>query len=192
MRSRGFGKWMAAGVIGPARTPGQWLRRMLPILIVTGWLVGLAFPWIERMVPARGQACRVQSIHDGDTMRLDCSGQSIKVRLYCIDAAELEQQPWGRSAHKFLRKIAPRRVQLESIDKDDYGRVVGEVRPSESEPSLNWRLVREGYAVVYTQYCNDPSYYRAEREARTAGLGVWREDGLQQTPWIWRRSKGGH
>lgn len=186
MHSRGSRRWYTLGPIGPAKTLGQWLRRTLPILVVTGWLVGMAFPWIERTVPAGGLSCRVQSIHDGDTMRLDCAGKSIKVRLYCIDAAELDQDPWGRNAQKFLREITPRRVLLEPIDKDDYGRVVGEVRTADGGSSLNRRMVADGYAVVYSRHCHDPAYYLTERQARASGLGVWKEEGLHQTPWAWR------
>jgi endonuclease YncB( thermonuclease family) len=37
--------------------------------------------------------CRVNSIHDGDTLRVTCNGQREQLRLYCIDAPELDQRP---------------------------------------------------------------------------------------------------
>jgi endonuclease YncB( thermonuclease family) len=107
------------------------------------------------------------------------------VRLYCIDAPELAQAPWGRESRDHLRQIAPRQVTLRIRDTDRYGRKVAEVLTMDGE-NLNKRQVRDGQAAVYRQFCPDPAYGRLEADARAQGLGIWEKPGAQQTPWVYR------
>ena len=131
--------------------------------------------------------CEVASIHDGDTMRLSCDGEQVKVRLYCIDAPELSQRPWGQESRDRLRAIAPRRVILIRKDMDSYGRTVGEILADDSKrENLNLALVRNGGAAVYSRYCNEGRYFRAEDNARNLRVGIWRKSGLHQSPERWR------
>ncbi len=46
-------------------------------------------------------------------------------------------------------------------------------------------LVAEGLAWHYTRYDRDPGLQQAERHAREAHLGLWRDPGLVP-PWRWR------
>ena len=77
--------------------------------------------------------CRVLNVHDGDTLRVRCGlgsdrRSTHKVRLYCIDAPELAQAPWGRIAREHLRRLAGQdSVQIRVKDKDEYRRTVAEV-----------------------------------------------------------------
>lgn len=130
--------------------------------------------------------CQVRRIYDGDTMTLNCNGRKVKTRLYCIDAPEMNQHPWGRQARDALRKITPKTVVLRTVDTDRYGRSVGEVFAPGSDESLNLQLVKQGQAAVYWQYCKRPGYFWAEQQARSAGKGIWRQAGLQQRPWVSR------
>lgn len=64
-------------------------------------LTGLALPWIWPAVGSVSQQvgsgdCRVLRVSDGDTITVNCSGQQDRVRLYCIDAPEMKQSPWGQ------------------------------------------------------------------------------------------------
>lgn len=131
-----------------------------------------------------GQACRVLNIYDGDTVTVACGGQRERVRLYCIDAPEMDQEPWGRQSRDYLRRITPAQVSIVTHDRDRYGRLIGEL--FDGERSLNLALVEAGEAVVYPQYCSERRYSVAELQARQAGQGVWAEPGLQQRPWEWR------
>jgi endonuclease YncB( thermonuclease family) len=130
--------------------------------------------------------CAVQNIHDGDTMRLSCRGERIKVRLYCIDAPELGQKPWGRQSRDRLRAITPSRVKLIEKNQDRYGRTVGKIIDPASGQSLNLAMVRAGQAAVYRRYCSDERYPAAEQEAKRQGLGIWRKPGNWQRPWEYR------
>jgi len=133
---------------------------------------------------AEAGSCRVNSIHDGDTMRVTCDGRKHKVRLYCIDTPEIEQKPWGRESRDHLRSMAPNSVTLLPRDKDDYGRIVAEVFAGET--NLNLKMVRDGRAAVFKRYCKHQKFYDAEKQAKSEKLGIWSKKGLQQTPWKWR------
>jgi endonuclease YncB( thermonuclease family) len=133
--------------------------------------------------------CRVLSVHDGDTLRAACRGEKLKVRLYCIDAPEMGQRPWGTESRDTLRELIPQgsSVRLEVHDKDKYGRYVAEV--FRDGDNRNRRMVRAGQAAVYAGYCplTHLGYYQDEAAARQRKTGIWEKRGLQQTPWEWRQ-----
>ncbi|MFK5968830.1 MAG: thermonuclease family protein [Candidatus Marithrix sp.] len=132
--------------------------------------------------------CQVLKIYDGDTMTLQCPNnpKKTKVRMYCIDTPEMRQKPWGTQARDYLRSITGKTVRLVKIDKDRYGRIVGEVYSN--GVNLNLAQVKAGQAAVYTRYCKKSEYKAAERPAKQAKLGIWSKTGLHQTPWQWRKN----
>lgn len=160
-------------------------------------IVGLAAPWLLAdlgWLDWRGsqlpdQICSVVSIHDGDTLRLVCDSERLQVRLYCIDAPEMAQVPWGRESRDHLRAITPGQIQVRIHDTDRYGRTVAEILTPEGI-NLNQRMVREGQAAVYRRYCTDPDYPPLEAEARSRGVGIWSSEGTHQEPWNYRRPSG--
>lgn len=157
-------------------------------------ILGLIAPWMTSCDSPtftalfRGERhCAVESIHDGDTMRLTCTGEHLQVRLYCIDAPELEQKPWGQESRDHLRAITPTRVILIPRDKDRYGRTVGEVLTDDPDrENLNLAQVHSGNAAVYRSFCDGDAYYQAEKEARRIRAGIWERAGEQQQPWAYR------
>lgn len=165
-------------------------RRLLVFWAVAA--VALTGPWTLKgcTVPTRVRDdCRVLSVHDGDTLRADCRGEKLKVRLYCIDAPEMAQRPWGTESRDYLRELIPQgsSVRLEVHDQDKYGRYVAEV--FHDGDNRNRRMVRAGQAVVYADYCpvTNLGYYQDETEARQQKTGIWEKPGLQQRPWEWRQ-----
>lgn len=145
---------------------------------------------------ASAEQCFVDHCHDGDTCTLRCGVGSdvvrrVKVRLHCIDAPEIGQDPWGRVSAKALRHfaLAGARIELEPLKQDKYGRLVGVLRLNGT--SLNLEMVRLGFAAVYEKYCTEPAYYQAQDEARAARRGIWSQPGVQQRPWEWRHGKTG-
>ncbi len=177
----------------PARSPGlSALCRLATALILGGTsalppLLPQAMGW---PTPPPQRICTLDQVLDGDSMRLTCSGKSVEVRLHCIDAPEYEQIPWGKASRRHLREITPRRVELKTLEIDQFGRTVGELY-SISVPRrfLNLEQVGSGHAAVYEHYCSDPAFTQAERKARKAGLGIWSKPGAQQTPWVFRHRK---
>lgn len=165
-------------------------RRMIAFWAVAA--IALPAPWLvpgcaSRMVTESKNAyenCQVLNVHDGDTMTVSCQGDKIKVRLYCIDAPELGQEPWGKNAREHLKAATPQYVNLHVVSTDRYGRLVSEVYVGDR--NLNMLQVRAGRAVVYGSYCTDPRYFDAEQDAKRDSIGVWNSQGLHQAPWKYR------
>jgi endonuclease YncB( thermonuclease family) len=157
-------------------------------------VLGLIGPWLLAEIDigdwtnpnAAGRACSVASIHDGDTLRAVCDDERLQVRLYCIDAPELSQAPWGRESRDHLRRLTPGEVAIRIHETDRYGRRVGEILSADGT-NLNLAMVSAGQAAVYPRYCRDPRFFAAEREARSGGLGIWSSTGDHQRPWDHRR-----
>jgi micrococcal nuclease len=136
------------------------------------------------------QTATVVSTGDGDTLRVNQSGQTLTVRLGCIDSPEPDQ-PGGQASADRLRELLPRdqAIQLVPIDTDRYGRTVAVVFVNGQ--SVNLQLVQEGQAVVYPQYLSGCPNSRndllaAEETARSAGLGFWAQANPVM-PWDWRQ-----
>ena len=86
----------------------------------------------------------------------------------------------GKRAKALTKSLAPPGtkvvLELDVQILDRYGRVLGYVWLPSGE-MLNERLVREGWAVVYTVPPNVKYVERllkAQREARSQGKGLWR------------------
>ena len=152
-------------------------------------LLGLALPWLPSCQSLKTTACTVNSIYDGDTMRLTCNGKKMKVRLYCIDAPEMKQRPWGKESRDYLRAITPKQVRVVEHGKDRYGRIIGEVWTNdgdEVQENLNLAMVWAGRAAVYGRYCGKRSYFEAQKQVKRLGSGIWEKPGLHQMPWEFR------
>jgi len=144
-------------------------------------------------------SCTVTEIIDGDTfycipkekitgVRIHKDG-SISVRLYGIDAPE-KDQPYGQEARNSLKDLVGRKtVRLEVKDIDKYGRAVALVYVGSL--NVNLEQVNRGYAWAYLEYLESPyisEYYSAEKEARSKGLGLWKQAN-PTPPWEWRKIK---
>lgn len=179
-----------------ARSGGRLVLRRVWILATIG-LVCAALWWAGQKgaTPFAGgglmgppaRVCRLDKVLDGDSLMLNCEGQSVEVRLHCIDAPEREQVPYAKQSRRHLREIAPRELEMREIELDRFGRSVAEVYSLGPERlMLNLEQVAKGQAAVYARYCDDPRFFRAEEEAREAGIGIWSRPGEQQTPWVFR------
>jgi len=144
----------------------------------------------------------VVSVGDGDTLRVrNQQGQAITIRLGCVDAPELKQNPWGQQSRTRLQQFLPvgQSVQVRSIERDKYKRLVAEVFINNR--SVNLIMVQEGQAVVYRQYlkgCDQRSwaerhrtkdqFLQAEADAKQQKLGFWNQS-QPVMPWDFRRGK---
>jgi endonuclease YncB( thermonuclease family) len=135
--------------------------------------------------------CQVQQVIDGDSLRLECQGKPVEVRLWCIDAPEYSQGRWGQAATRYLKQLLPKEVRIEVHDQDHYGRTVAEVFSTGPHPAnFNLTMVQSGHAAVFYRYCPSSDYARAEDQAKAYRIGIWSKAGLQQRPWDYRRMRG--
>lgn len=111
------------------------------------------------------------------------------MRIACIDAPELGQEPYGRLSTDVLTGLVVGRksVSLNIKGNDGYGRIVAEVFRGRLNVGL--AMVQRGHAFVYDDFigqCDGVSLQKAEARARDRGRGVWSSASLEK-PWDYRR-----
>ena len=111
---------------------------------------------------------------DGDTIHIG----KLKYRFFGIDAPEIKQIcekdntkiQCGVIAKSILKnKIADKIPECILKDKDRYQRLVAECFIGKE--SLSRFMVREGYAVAYSEYSKD--FIEDEKYAKENKLGIW-------------------
>ena len=125
---------------------------------------------------------------DGDTIRV----HNESIRLHALDAPELGQMAQNSNgvwydqgqyvSDKLVDLIGGRHVDVQVMATDKYRRTVGIVIYDGMD--VNDWLVRNGFAIS----AYGKQYKSAERIARLAGRGIWR-DQVSYNPAEWRRRK---
>lgn len=137
---------------------------------------------------ATGWRGKVVGVSDGDTIDvLTAENQKIRLRLNAIDCPETGQ-PYGKNAKQFVSdSVGGRTVRVVEMERDRYDRVIAEVYGS-GKVSLNVALVQAGLAWHYESYAPDRSdVAAAQREAKSALLGLWGGSHRPIAPWNWRK-----
>ena len=136
---------------------------------------------------------KVNWVIDGDTVDVLWQGNKYRVRLYGIDAPELEQAYGPEAAEALHRMLGGNEVLLEVTNVDRYGRVVGLIYYADRhrQNSINLRMVRDGHAYAYTRYGGaELGFTNAEGDARHGRRGVWRQSRQGgERPWDFRRQQ---
>jgi endonuclease YncB( thermonuclease family) len=152
----------------------------------------------QKTIPAKGTPdpnanAEVVGVNDGDTItvRMIDTGRQERVRLATIDAPEMNQ-PYGKAAKKSLSDLVfGKKIRLEIMDRDQYGRVVGEVFADGL--NVNIEQIRKGFAWHYKEYQRQQTeeqkqvYSAAEETARQMRVGLWRDQN-PEPPWLFRKS----
>lgn len=130
----------------------------------------------------------VIKVSDGDTVTIvNSDNKKVKIRLYGIDSPELGQQS-GEAAKLFLaRQIMNKYITVDVLDIDQYKRSVGRIFFDGAD--INRAMIEEGFAWVYTRYCNideRESWIALQEEAKTGGKGLWSYND-PVAPWEWRK-----
>lgn len=159
-------------------------RGKYPVLAA---LVILAFSLWKLAGPVKTTPGQVERVVDGDTLQVAGEGgKAVRVRLAGIDAPE-RGQPFADRATTALRELAEgKMVKLAGDNHDRYGRLVATVYAGDL--NVNLEMVKRGMAWYYRQYKQDRALDDAERAAREAKLGLWRQD-RPAAPWDYRRTK---
>ena len=138
-------------------------------------------------VPADAQEATVVRLVDGDTVQLRGRGvgpleaEPTRVRVLLIDTPEVhtERECFGQEAADRAAELLPDgssvRVQTDRDPQDRFGRPLLHVWNADGV-NVGEALIREGFAEVLFLRPNDRylgAFEAAEREARTAGRGIW-------------------
>lgn len=136
-----------------------------------------------------GESCTVKagSIYDGDTLRVVCGGEELKIRMCGIDAPETDQ-PGGIESRDYLRSLLPdnQPVAVVRVETDRYGRTVAEVWNDEltdTDPNINAAMVLAKQAWHYERYsgnCPNGGAIAAAEQIAGQPPGT--------PPWEWRKS----
>lgn len=143
----------------------------------------------------------VIEVSDGDKIQVkDSLGKTFKIRLYGIDAPEVEKrkdktgqvirqgQPFGKEAFQALNsKVLRKHVKVEIMEIGQYKLLVSIIRLDER--NINQEMLAEGFAWAYPQFLSRdvaPAYIQAEAQAKSKKLGLWQQSS-PQSPWEFRR-----
>ena len=152
-----------------------------------GWL-GLVVALVLAATPAMAWQGRVRSVPDGDSLTVERAGRTVKIRLYGIDSPEYRQPGWLEARDFTRRLVSGRSVEIEQMDRDNYGRVVALV--VRDGVLVNRELVRAGHAWQYPRYCRSrdlcTEMASLQDTVRAERLGLWREPS-PLPPWKWKR-----
>lgn len=175
--------------------------RLAPVLAGVGLLL------VGRLacaaLPRREVEATVARVADGDTLTAETKdGTRLKVRLFGIDAPELERvnrqtgavskpgQPYGAQARHVLDDLLRgRQVRLAISGADRYRCLLAIVFLG--TVNVNLALVQVGLAEVDRGKADAPpalqaALEQAEQEARQRGYGMWRLGGQYESPRAFR------
>ncbi len=118
-------------------------------------------------------------VQDGDSLKFVQQGHSeeVRVRLYGIDAPEKNQEFAGQSRKKLEKLTRGKKIRLEVVDTDKYGRYVARVYVGKTY--VNLEMVKAGLAWHYDFHADgaaDAALAKAEEAARKARKGLWSSD----------------
>lgn len=127
----------------------------------------------------------VVSVHDGDTIRvLTSEKRQIKVRLFEIDAPEMNQSFGKKSKNKLSDLIFKKTVKVVFTEKDQFGRTLGTVFLDSL--NINEEMIRTGFVWVYKRYSKKKNLKDLQDEAKKNKLGLWSEPN-PTPPWEFRK-----
>lgn len=136
------------------------------------------------------------NVLDADTVAAYIWGRREIIRLYGIDAPEVDQ-PLGEEASDFLRTRLGVPIYARVKGYDRYDRLVAWLYQRDNRSRkwkcLNVELVRAGLAYAYRDYGGRQRHIiAAEREAKDARRGLWTAGAFgDEKPWDNRNASPG-
>ena len=141
----------------------------------------ISVPTFCDLIPAK-----IVRVIDGDSVHVKKNESDyFVVRLFGIDAPELDQR-FGRRSKKYLEKLTLNQsVKIQLFTKDNYGRQLALIFDKAGR-NINLEMVQSGYAWVYQHYNPDPKWLGLQEQAKNGQLGLWQRS-KPIPPWIFRR-----
>jgi endonuclease YncB( thermonuclease family) len=161
---------------------GAFHKELLPVInVLADYIAGVLLR--EPLTPGS-----VIAVYDGDTFTMSGgNGETIRVRLYGIDAPEIAQT-YGEDSRNYLASmIEGKTVALEVADLDRYGRTVGLIYADNE--SVNEKMLATGNAWYYESYCKKyfcRKWKNIAAAARADKAGLWKYE-TPIAPWEFRR-----
>lgn len=152
----------------------------------------LCFPLLLVLWAGVAAAATVVAIDKGDTLRVREGGVMRTVRLACVEAPELGQQPHGARAKATLERLVPVGTAVILVPHPSPGGGTAVAEVVSAGGNVNLALVRAGQVFgpsPQQALCDPLRYPSAENSAQWQWLGVWDVPGGIQRPGPWRAAK---
>ena len=135
------------------------------------------------LIPAK-----VRRVLSGQTIEVVLveTSQLAKVRITGIDAPDLRQFPWGKTAKERLSQLVtglPINIETNNLESDRFNRINAHIW--QDKTLVSQQLVQEGCVLANMEYPHSYSklLIDAQEYARLMGLGIWNPKlALRQTP----------
>jgi micrococcal nuclease len=127
----------------------------------------------------------IDYVVDGDTVDVVIDGREERVRLIGIDTPETKRpdtdiECHGPEATAFTESLlpvgTPVRVERDTVNRDDFGRLLGYVYRADDGIFVNYELVRQGFATPLSIEPNTTYrelFVNAANAAEAADAGLW-------------------
>ena len=132
---------------------------------------------------SRDAAFPVQSVLDGDTVKILYNGTPTNVRLIGVDTPESVHptkpvQVFGKEASAFTRNLLMGEsvyLRFDGDRTDKYGRLLAYLYRAPDGLFVNLEIVRQGYGYAYTRFPfkHLELFRHYERQAQEAKKGLW-------------------
>ena len=131
---------------------------------------------------------KVVKIIDGDTFLLKCNDGIFKIRLYGVDAPELDQY-YGEESKRLIENLSYKKQVTAYVRYNDpYGRLVGKVILDDGSV-LNEILIANGAVWWYRHYSKNEKVFQVlEEYAHKNRIGLWEQEN-PVAPWVYRKNK---
>jgi endonuclease YncB( thermonuclease family) len=135
--------------------------------------------------PKKPFKAKVTRIVDGDTYDVEMSDRrTIRIRMFGIDAPEKSQSNGQKAMYGLSALCYGKTIQINPVGTDPNRRLVADAISAEGI-NLNIEMVKLGLAWHFKRYSDNPLLAIAEKEARAARKGLWKEDN-PIPPWEYR------
>ncbi len=127
----------------------------------------------------------VEDVVDGDTIDAEIDGRTDRVRLIGIDTPETKKpdtpvECFGPEATAFTESLLPVgtaiRIERDTVNRDDFGRLLGYVYRAEDGVFVNYESIRQGFATPLPIEPNTTYielFVDAARSAESDDVGLW-------------------
>jgi micrococcal nuclease len=165
-------------------------RRFLVVLVLAGVACAACDTVDEPAPPTVGRGAveanaTVEFVIDGDTIDALIDGSEERVRLIGIDTPETKKpnspiECYGPEATAFTEALlpvgTPIRIERDTVNRDDFGRLLGYVYRAEDGIFINYETIRQGFATPLSIEPNTTYidlFVDAARAAESDDVGLW-------------------